>query len=177
MVKQQIDSKPIHKLEELKEYISNTYNIPSDNIVVSAMELDSNNYWRWICPPSSDGCSNIMELLRNSTFLISDNGIAYYYCNDKKQASKDNKYFPDQKDISVDCIGSFILWEVDNNAVLIDNNIEHDLPRKITVCVSTYGTKLIETEDARKIQECYNDINDALMRCDFFRLIHSFNSV
>jgi len=172
-----IELTAIHKLEELKKYISNSCDIACDNIVISAIGLGYDNYWRWICPPSSDGCSNIMELLRNSSFLMSDNSIAYYYCNDKKKTIKDNKYFPDQKDISVDCIGSFILWEVDNNAVLIDNNTEHDLPRKIMVCVSTYGTKLIETEDARKIQECYNDITHALLRCDFFRLIHSFNSV
>ena len=165
MVKQQIDSKPIHKLEELKEHISNTYNIPSDNIVVSAMELNSNNYWRWICPPSSDGCSNIMELLRHSAFLMSDNRIAYYYCNDKKQASKDNKYFPDQKDISVDCIGSFILWEVTNKTKSSNNNTETNVTRKTIVCVSTYNAKIIETSDESKIKECYADITNAFIRC------------
>ena len=165
MVKQQIDSELTHKLEELKEYISNTYNIPSDNIVVSAMELDSNNYWRWICPPKFDGCSNIMELLRNSSFLMSDNGIAYYYCNDKKKSIKDNKYFPDQKDISVDCNGSFILWEVTSKTESSNNNTETNLPRKTIVCFSTYNAKIIETSDESKNKECYTDITNAFIRC------------
>lgn len=159
-----IELTAIHKLEELKNYISNSCDIACDNIVLSAIGLGYDNYWRWICPPSSDGCSNIMELLRNSAFLMSDNGIAYYYCNDKKKAIEDNKYSPDQKDISVDCNGSFILWEVDNNAALIDNNTEHDLPRKIMVCVSTYNAKIIETSDESKIKECYTDITNEYMR-------------
>lgn len=172
-----IELTAIHKLEELKKYISNSCDTACDNIVLSAIGLGYDNYWQWIVQPKSDGCANIFCLLKNSRFLIRDNDIAYYFCNNKKEAVGRNKYFPDQRDIVSNCVGSFLLWEVDNNAALIDNNTEHDLPRKIMVCVSTYGTKLIETEDAKKIQECYNDINNALMRCDFFRLIYSFNSV
>lgn len=157
-----------HKLEALCSHISTTYNIPFNDIVVSAIGLDDDNYWRWICLPSSDGCSNITELLRNSKFLISGDDIAYYYCNDKNKAIKDNKYFPDQKDISVDCIGSFILWEVTNKSETTNNNAEIDLPRKTIVCVSTYGVKIIDALDDSKIIECYSDITNAFMRCNIF---------
>ena len=164
----QIYSITTHKLKELSKQINTSYNISSDCIVLSSVVLGHDNYWRWLYYPRYDGCSNIMELLKNSSFLIPDNNYSYYYCNDKEKAIKENKYYPDQRDIVSGCVGSFILWEVVNKTEAINDTIELNSPRKAIVSVSTYGTKIIDTSDDTKITECYSDITNTFMRCKLF---------
>ena len=156
------------KLEELSKLISTSSNIPYDKIVISSIVLGQDNYWRWLYYPKSDGCSNIIEILKNSTFLIRDNIISYYYCNDKEKAIKENKYYPDQRDIVFDCVGSFILLEAANKTEETNDTIELNLPRKTIVCISTYGTKIIGSSDETKIKEFYSDVTDAVLRCSIF---------
>lgn len=139
-------------LEKITKHITTTYNIPPDNIVLSAIGLGEDNYWRWIVPPRIDGCANMSCILKNSAFLIRDNDIPYYYCNDKKKAIEDGKYFYDQRDLVFGFEGSYILWEIDNTTGLLDDIARNNPPRnKIIVSISTYGSKLADCQDCRKV--------------------------
>jgi len=135
-------------LEKITEYLTTTYNIPPDNIVLSVIGLGADNYWRWIVPPRNEGCANMSCILKNSTFLIRDNDIPYYYCNDKKKAIEDGKYFYDQRDVVFGFEGSYILWEIGDTAELSDDIARNYPPsNKVIVCISTYDVKLVENED------------------------------
>ena len=138
--------------EKLTEYITTTYNISADNIVLSAIALGVDNYWRWLHTPKYDGCANISCILKNSAFLIRDNDIPYYYCNDKKKAIEDGKYFYDQRDLVFGFEGSYILWEIDDTTGLLDDIARNNPPiNKIIVSISTYGSKLADCQDDRKV--------------------------
>lgn len=138
--------------EKLTEYITTTYNIPADNIVLSAIALGVDNYWRWLHTPKYDGCANISCILKNSAFLIRENEIPYYYCNDKKKAIEDGKYFYDQRDVVFGFEGSYILWEIDDKAEIFED-IAHNilLSHKVIVSISTYGSKLADCQNDRKV--------------------------
>lgn len=150
---QQINLINPHNLENITKYITTIYNIPPDNIVLSAIGLGEDNYWRWIVPPRIEGCANMSCILKNSAFLIRDNDIPYYYCNDKKKAIEDGKYFYDQRDVVFGFEGSYILWEIDNTTGLLDD-IARNIPlsHKVIVSISTYGSLIMESLDDEKIK-------------------------
>lgn len=124
--------------EKLTEYLTTTYNIPTDNIVLSAIALGKDNYWRWLHTPQYDGCANISYILKNRAFLIRDNDSSYYYCNDKKKAIEDGKYFYEQRDVVFGFEGSYILREIDDTVELSDDITRNNPPsNKVIVCIST----------------------------------------
>lgn len=134
-----------NRLEKLYNYITSTYNIPLDNIALSVIALGEDNYWRWLYTPQYDGCANISCVLKNSAFLIRDNDIPYYYCNDKKKAIEDGKYFYDQRDVVFGFEGSYILWEIDDTVELSDDIARNNPPsNKVIVCIATYGMNLAD---------------------------------